>query len=163
MTEDIELFEEYVQKNKSYYTGKLKKYNSGQRFSFNVFAFFFGAFWFLYRKMYVEAILIVIALILEGFLESIILTNKIGQDQSTIVNMLGTITLWTIIGFLGNYFYLRKADKTILFAKQNYPDNELLKKYLKEKGGVRFVFLLVIIIVIISFFVYNNYLTINGN
>ena len=120
-------------------------------------------FWFLYRKIYVEAILIIIALILEGFLESIILTNKIGQDQSTIVNILGTITLWTIIGFLGNYFYLKKAVKTILFAKQNYPDNELLKKYLKEKGGVSFVFLVVIIIVIISFFVYNNYLVNNGN
>ena len=163
MTEDIELFEEYFQKNKSYYSGKLEKYKSGQRFSFNVFAFFFGVFRFLYRKMYVEAIIIIFALILEGFLESIILTNKFEQDQSAIVNILGTIIIWSIIGFLGNYFYLRKAEKTIKYAKQNYSNNELLKKYLKKKGGVSFVFLLVIIVVIISFFVYNNYLVNYGN
>jgi len=71
--DDVTLYEAYFQKSKSYYLNRLDWYLKGQKYSFNLFAFLFGLFWFMYRKMYLEAAVIFLAMIVEGFLESFIL------------------------------------------------------------------------------------------
>src|SRR5438128_9616888 len=109
MATDTALFEEFFQKSKSYYLDKLTKYQSRQKFTFNVFAFLFGIFWFLYRKMYIETIAILVLLILEALFETFIL----GQDADNMINVIITIASATIIALLANYFYIRKAERTI--------------------------------------------------
>ena len=157
MTNEIELYEEFFQKRKSYYLDKWAKLRNGQKFSFNVFAFLFGLFWFMYRKMYIEAIIVFVAIIAESFLEELILTNNIGQDTRKVISIVGIIVIATIIGFLGNYFYLRKADRIIQVAKKKYTDNEQQKIFLKKKGGISFIFLIIILVIILLLFAYNNY------
>ena len=162
MTDDLALFEAFFKKSKPYYLDKLTKYRNGQRFSFNVFAFLFGLFWFMYRKMYLEAIVVLVVIVAEGFLESLIVTNNMGQDMGKVVNIVATIAIGTIVGLSGNYFYLLKARKAVQVAKTKYIDKEQQEALLMRKGGVSFIFLIIIVILIILLFAYNNYMTNNG-
>jgi hypothetical protein len=113
--------------------------------------------------MYIEAIVVLIAIIAEGLLENLILPNDIGQEKGKLINIVATIAIATIVGFLGNYFYLRKADKVIQTAKTKYIDNEQQKTFLKKKGGVSFIFLIIILVLVVLVFAYNNYMTNNGS
>ena len=159
MTEDIELYEAFFQKSKSYYTDKWTRFKTGQKFTFNVFAFLFGLLWFMYRKMYLEAALVFVVIIGEGFLEALILSNDIAK----LFNIIATIAMGTITGFIGNYFYIRKADKIVHTAKTKFLDEEQLKMFLGKKGGVSYLFLIIIAGIIVFVFVYNNYMTTNGS
>ena len=106
MTNDLQLFELYFQKSKEYYLDKLTKYKSGQKFTFNIFAFLFGLFWFVYRKMYLQALIILLVIIGEGFIEQLILTNSVDENTSSIINIISTIAIATITGLLGNNLYI---------------------------------------------------------
>ena len=163
MTDELELYEEFFQKNRSYYLGKWVLFKAGRKYTFNAFAFLFGLFWFMYRRMYFEALVVAVFIFIEGYLESILIPEDNGQGTVKFLNILGTIVVGTVVGFLGNYFYLRKADKTIQYAKGKYSDIEQQKIYVKKKGGVSFYFLVVVLVLIILIYVFNNYLTSDGS
>ena len=163
MSDDLQLYELYFRKSKEYYIDKLTKYKSGQKFTFNVFAFLFGLFWFVYRKMYIQALLILLAIIGESFIEQLILANNVDENTSKTINIISTIAIATITGLLGNNLYIKQAEKSIALAKTKYKDNEQLEKAIKRKGGVSYILLILVVLTIIIFFVYNNYLTKNGS
>jgi len=107
-------FSAYFGNDADYYLRKLEQYQNGQKFSFNIGAFFFGIMWMLYRKLYVLALVYVALIITQGLL----LTNlaehfHIPKQTITYVDQ-GLMLLWgVILGFLGNYFYLRKAKAQV--------------------------------------------------
>ncbi|MCH5600741.1 DUF2628 domain-containing protein [Niabella ginsengisoli] len=127
MQQDIELYETYFQNNKSYYIDKWAKFHAGQKISFNFFAFLLGLFWFMYRKMYIETAVLIIAIIIESGLETIILPNDIEEGSASLINLVATIAIATAVGFLGNLLYIRKADKIVQEAKTKFSDSEQQK------------------------------------
>ncbi len=163
MTEEIELYETFFQKSKPYYIDIWTKFKTENRFTFNAFAFLFGIFWLMYRKMYLEAIVVLIAIIAVGIFENLILPDDITQSTEKAINFVVTIAIATVVGFLGNYLYMRKADKIVQDAKIKYPDNEEQKELLTKKGGVNFLFLAVILALIVVIFAYNNYMPNNAS
>ncbi len=158
MTEDIELYEAFFQKSKLYYLDKLIKFNAGQRYSFNFFAFLFGLFWFIYRKMYLEVILVIFLLVLEGALEELIVPESLSKEAYVI----GTLAVASIVGFLANNLYIRKANRTIQAAKAMSQDIETQKAYLNKKGGVSYIVLIVLLLLLLGLVFYGKYQMANG-
>ena len=158
MTEDQELFETYFKRSKSYYLDRWIKFKDGQKITFNVFAFLFGLLWFIYRKMYIEALVLSTVILGEGILEILILP----EDAGSTTNIMATILIATGAGLLGNYFYFRKAEKVVQNAKAKFSEFEQQKIFLSNKGGVSYVFLIAIGAIILLFFIYNNYLPTQG-
>ncbi|MCC6723153.1 MAG: DUF2628 domain-containing protein [Saprospiraceae bacterium] len=153
MTEDIELYEAFFQKSKSYYLDKLMRFNTGQEYRFNFFAFLFGLFWFVYRKMYVEAFIIIAFIIIEGLVEELV----VPESLSKVANIIATLAISTITGFLGNNLYIRKAHRTIIEAKEKFQDMEAQKTFLAKKGGVSFIVLIALFLLIFGVVFYNKY------
>jgi len=155
--DDVTLYEAYFQKSKSYYLNRLDWYLKGQKYSFNLFAFLFGLFWFMYRKMYLEAAVIFLAMMVEGFLESLILPTNSGWEIEKLVNIISTFVIASIAGLVGNYFYFRKAGKVIERAKMKFAGSEQQISFLKERGGVSYFFLVIIFVCIVALFAYDSY------
>ncbi|WP_375560990.1 DUF2628 domain-containing protein [Bernardetia sp. OM2101] len=155
---DNTLFELFFHKSKEYYIDKLISYQKGQKFTFNAFAFLFGLFWFTYRKMYVQALVILLILGIEGFLEVLLFPD---MDETTInnVNIFMTILIATITGFTGNYLYIKHAERIIENTQKKYNDTEQIYEIVKRKGGVSYLVFIILVIIIVLFFLYNNFIT----
>ncbi|WP_338813563.1 DUF2628 domain-containing protein [Bernardetia sp. Wsw4-3y2] len=156
-SDDNTLFELFFHKSKEYYIDKLISYQKGQKFTFNVFAFLFGLFWFIYRKMYLQAFVILLIVVGEGFLEVLFFPD---MDESTIntVNVVMTILIATITGFMGNYLYIKHAERVITNAQQKYNDTEQIHKIVKRKGGVSYLVFIILAGIIALIFLYNNFI-----
>jgi hypothetical protein len=141
----------YFGKSSSYYLEKYRAYYNGKKFSFNNSAFFVGLFWFLYRKLWIEALLIFIILFAIGIIEQIIY-KSLNTNEVTQKNILyfSFFCFASIYGFIGNYLYITKADKKIKKILTMTNDDDVRMKQLKEKGGVSLVpFILLSIILIL--------------
>ncbi len=160
MINDIELFEVYFQKSKVYYTEKLQRFNNGEKYTFNVTAFFFGIAWFLYRKMYVEAVAIFGILILETVFDELFINQYGTQTTVKLVSLIINIITAGLVGGMANYLYFTKANKIIALAKINFNNNDKQIVFLKKNGGVNLALLMVVIAIIVLliayFFIVNN-------
>ncbi len=163
MEEELELYKTYFQKSQSYYIDKLVKYKEGQKLSFNAFACFLGLFWFMYRKLYVEFILILITAFAIGILETLILVNTVEYSTARAIMTFTEIVMAFTIGMYSNFLYIRKAEKAVANAQNKYKDTEAQKRYLKKKGGVSYSFLIIFVIIIFCFYYYNNYVISSNN
>lgn len=157
MNEDIELYAAFFQKSKFYYIEKLRSFQTGVKFFFNVYAFLFGVFWFMYRKMYLEVLIILVIRGIEELIENYLSPDDNPEGTGKVFSILSTLITGIVIGFLSNYLYLRKAEKMVRVAKEKYLSDEERKTFLLKKGGVSIVFLIVIIILALLIFVLNNY------
>lgn len=146
----IQQYENFFQESSPYYLEKLNLFEKGKKFTFNYAAFFFGVFWFLYRRMYLEALLIYSFFFVEGCFEKFFLAPIIGVEQTKLVGYIITIFMLIIIGFWGNLLYLNKAKKTIEKAEEKFPEYEQQKKYLSKKGGTSFLYVSILLIIIIA-------------
>lgn len=110
-------------------------YLNMQKTSFNPWAFLFGVFYMIYRKMYLIAII-----------AYIINMVVIEVTNSGFVSIL----LWIVYGFA--FYPLYKWDikrKLNNFKAQNYTDEQILA-LAKEKGGTSKIWILVLIIAIVA-------------
>ena len=124
-----------------------EKYPDFMTKSFNIWAFLFGSFYLLYRKMY-----------LYGFLLSLFLTITntyfISIDlKNSIIVLIFDLILNVIIGLSFNRLYIGSCINEINRLKMDYPTldtNELCRK----QGGTSLVLAVganIIIIVLVSF------------
>lgn len=139
-----ELYAAYFQKSSAYYLKRLEEYKKGNKTIFNVYAFFFGIFWLMYRKMYKEAVIIILILFVEGVLENAVLKNLPQQTQTSIDRIL-TIFFALVIGTAANSWYFRKAEKAVNDVTQQELDRDAQLKAIEAKGGVSYWFLLLLI------------------
>lgn len=149
----VELFEAFFQKNHSKYLDRLADYRDGKKFTFNVFPFLFGIFWFAYRKMYLESTILFVIIISESLLENFVFLTHMDPASLRSTSLVVSIAFATVTGFLGNYLYLRKAEKTVAFARENYRSEEDQKAFLAEKGGVKLLSPLIVVLLIIFYYV----------
>ena len=146
MKNDIELYKSFFQKRDDYYLETLDKYNQGKKFTFNYATLIFGIFWFLYRKMYIEVIIIYSFISLESLFENLLLKRLIGEERTVIFSFCITVLFLITTGFSGNILYLKKAIRTIGKAKKKYPDFENQNRYVAKKGGTSLVVITILII-----------------
>ncbi len=146
MKNDIELYKSFFQKRDDYYLEKLDKYYQGKKFTFNYATLIFGIFWFLYRKMYIEAIIIYSLISLESLFENLFLKRLIGEERTVIFSLCVTVLFIITTGFSGNLLYLKKAMRIVSKAKKKYPDFENQNSYVAKKGGTSFIVISIVII-----------------
>ncbi|MEQ8471779.1 MAG: DUF2628 domain-containing protein [Marinoscillum sp.] len=141
----------YFGKKATYYLGVVKDYDTGKSLVFNLFAFLFGLFWMLYRKMYSSIFVVVVLLFLEVIVEQIIF-NLINASLSTetVINRISLFIWAFIIGSFSNRLYVRQADKKInKILDQNLSEEETNRK-IKKAGGVTFIPHLFLVLVLIT-------------
>ncbi|WP_207496025.1 DUF2628 domain-containing protein [Aridibaculum aurantiacum] len=147
------LYSAYFKSDSDYYLTRLQQYREGRKMSFNGYAFFFGVLWFMYRKMYVEAFIILFLIIVEGVIEEVLLESA-GVPGSSGVNVISTIVIASILGVIGNSLYMKKAQRVVAKAKEENTDEQSMLQYLQEKGGTSYSFVLLIVVVIAAVVAY---------
>ena len=132
--EELSLF---LEKNQSYY---LEKFNliekTGDKKAWNWCSFLIGGYWMLDRKMYVQAIIYIIANLILGCIPFI------GWALS--------LALCVGLGIFGNSLYLDHIKKT--FTEIGCADSNMRSTLINKKGGTNLVLpiLLAVIPVIIG-------------
>lgn len=141
----------YFGRQSGYYIEKYQAYRSGDKFSFNIAPFFIGFFWFFYRKLWLEGILVVLFILVSGMIEGVLYELfTVSEDVQTMIFYISSFAFGALWGFLGNYFYIRKADKSINNIL-SATDNEIERMYLlTKKGGVSLVPFIILLLLIIG-------------
>jgi len=141
--EKLELYRAYFEDEIEYYENQLKKFETNGKCSFNFWAGFFGMSWFVYRKMYLQAIIIAIVLFIISIISAIFLQLYNTNDSSNetynilIIYIISFITL----GFIGNTSYIKKSIKVVneFINKNGQEDiNPAVIKNIKNQGGTSF-------------------------
>jgi hypothetical protein len=145
MESDNALYEAFFQKQVAYYSEKLERFKNGEKYMFNVAAFFFGISWMLYRKMYIEAIALVGILFVEVLFEQLIFSVV----ASKVISFLISLATGFAFGSLANFFYLQKAQRTVELAKATFITHEERLVYVKKNGGINTLALIIITLFII--------------
>jgi hypothetical protein len=136
----IDLYKEYFTHEKEYYAEKLVDFVQGKKYSFNFWAGFLGLTWFCYRKMYLQSVVIFIITgifaVVTAIAISIINPFNVGNV------LYSQFVIWPlsfiVLGYLGNYLYLRKSMKVVdeYVANQNLEKADPIKvDELRKKGG----------------------------
>ena len=106
-TKEMLRWRQFIGKSANFYIERWIRIEYGDKISFNFAAFLFGAFWFLYRKMYLEAFIVMIFFAVKPSI-----TNSF-IDENSPLNLLFTIITGTVLGFTGNLIYYHSAKRKI--------------------------------------------------
>jgi len=128
-------YKTFFNKSANYYEERYNRFiNGGEKFIFNPYAFFLGFFWLSYRKMYIEMIVLFLILIV------IECTLFLGFDiDSTSFENLLKILCALTIGGSANYFYFKRAKRTVDQAKEMYANMGDQLDYIERKGGTSYI------------------------
>jgi hypothetical protein len=127
----------YFGPRSEYYLKKYKAFHSGKKFSFNISAFFAGLFWFLYRKLYVQAVLLLLLSYILRYLVTLFYNVVVVDVEiQRLINLLLTATFGVICGFLGNYLYVKKSERQIKNALSKTENEDERIQLLKAAGGI---------------------------
>lgn len=125
----------YVQNGYQRFEGRFAKFDAakGLALSWSWGAFIFNVFWFLYRKMYLEAAVVfgVHLLLRQGAV------HFLGEN----VQLVGNVFLVVVIlqGFLGNWLYWLAVDRKVAWAWNAFStDPAQAMRWLKSKGGTNY-------------------------
>ena len=94
-------------------------------------AFFFGAFWMAYRKMYAVVIIYFIAQLLVSEVEAFFALPVSVKTATSIAFMF-------FCGFFGNPLYKRHIERKVAKIKTSFKA-ELWDAQLRKKGGVSYI------------------------
>ncbi|WP_456434326.1 DUF2628 domain-containing protein [Thermosulfuriphilus sp.] len=123
---DENLFRAYIGPRADYYLAQFRKFFLIPGGQFTVTwhwpAFAFGFWWFLYRKMYLWAL---VFFFLSNILGSLIFFH----------GPIGILIVHIGYGVLANYLYFRHVRTKVAEAAMNIPDREKLIAYLARTGG----------------------------
>ena len=124
------LLECFVQSNYEFYHIKWGGNSPTKSFSsWNWAAFFFGSEWMLYRKMYGEAVALVILRMMLSFF-------------SPGLYWLSSLIIGLCVAIYGNYWYYRKASSAVHKARNDEPANA--EQLLRKSGGTNISIVIII-------------------
>lgn len=156
---------EFIGVNANKYIPKMYKMEKEKKkLSWNWAAFFFGPYWFFYRKIIsVGVILMAITLVFSGFctteraiqkysalnqVEQNVFTGEATREEAqnalldyvklpeTLINFAATVLIHCYCGIMGNYHYKKKTEKDIKNIKQVSQNPEQYRINLFRRGGV---------------------------
>ncbi|MBM7716127.1 uncharacterized protein YacL [Bacillus thermophilus] len=139
--------EAFVGRNIEYYEEKWKN-----EYSWNWAAFFLTFLWLGYRKMYGVIFGFVGLNLLIDFILYFVTHEIYSTTSSTIMSIIFFIIPSTVLGYTGNYFYKRQAEKNIIYLnKLNYDTSESMSE-LRKKGGVSSIGLMLAIKIMMMYY-----------
>jgi len=142
--ERIEVYKAYFFDDTRYYAKVFEEHEQGKKISFNFSAGFFGACWFLYRKMYLEGFIIwIISAVLSLIIDHIVVSFEIDNHglSSMLSNIIFIVISFPTWSFLGNYFYIRKSQRIVEPFLSTHNLEELESKDMARlglKGGTSY-------------------------
>jgi len=147
---NIEYFEQYFGKRKDYFIPKLIALKNGKKFSFNIGAFFFGIFWVFYRRLYIHSLIILFVVFVESKIENILLI-RLGdtKDMEISIKFIWLITFGIILGYFGNYFFLKRSINRVENIISSTSDEKIKMENLKKSGSGNWILVLSIVSIII--------------
>ncbi|MBC3539280.1 DUF2628 domain-containing protein [Rufibacter sediminis] len=138
--EHEEYYRAYFGVDADYYLRKLEQYRAGTKITFNIGAFFFGIFWMLYRRMYKQGILVMIALTLESYLLGLAIEHfALSEGNAKLLNNLSTVLWSTAVGFLGNWLYLRQTQAKVTQALEEEESESDIRHRLAVEGSITYI------------------------
>lgn len=147
----------YFGRQPDYYLEMNQARLRGKKYQFNIGAFFCGVFWFLYRKLFKEALIIVLLLFVLGIVEETIYSSlSTSHEIQTAVFFLSTLVFGLIYGFVGNSIYLAKAEKVIAKVLSETKEEDLRINILSKKGGTSWSPFIIILLLVILWVVVAN-------
>ncbi|MFB9864653.1 DUF2628 domain-containing protein [Rufibacter immobilis] len=133
-------FHAYFGADAEYYMDRLEQYRQGRKLMFNWGAFFFGIAWMLYRKLYKEALLAMATIVVLSFLvERLIQTAGLTGGAALLANNAFTIGWSLLLGFIGNWLYLRQAHVQVQKVLAQAPGQQAAFAQLQQLGGITFI------------------------
>lgn len=139
----------------NYYVREWLQIRKGKLLSFNLYAFCFGIFWLLYRKMYQPSVIVLSIYFAEGYLESIIIKDLPFEAYTWELVRIGIY--FTFIGFTGNWIYYIHTQHELskLLAS---PKKSNLTLALRKRGGISFLPIITLFLCILLIFYVNYYI-----
>ena len=150
----IDIFKAFFTQDSKYYSGKLEKFEHGEKYSFNFWAGFFGLTWFIYRKMNIQAVVIFFILFVLTLISAVIfqLLNPYDKSNGLYTMLIIWVLSFVILGFIGNNLYLKKSIQAVNnFINENgleNIDNSMINK-IRKIGGTSMMNALIIVGVMI--------------
>jgi len=146
-------YKAFFHSRSDYYLQCLDLYHAGKRFQFNLPAFFFGIFWFLYRKLYREALFILFFSIALFAFESILI-QRADEATARYISLGFSLGGAIAIGITANFLYLQKAERIVKEAVSNYSGYDQAMLHVRRRGGVQWLWLPAVILLVILYMVY---------
>ena len=148
----IEYFENYFGKRKDYFIPKLIALENGKKYSFNYGAFFFGIFWVLYRRLYVHSLIIFLIVMIESMIEMWLLDYyRYDRDLEISMRVIWLLIYGIVLGYLGNYFYLKSSKKKIEQISLSQEEESFKMRKLKKLGSGNWILVLSFLLIVILF------------
>jgi hypothetical protein len=157
MEDDKELYAAYFGRSADYYLDVLERFRNGQQFVFNPYALLLGMMWFLFRKMYREALMFFAISALLGLMQTYFFRIPSIAAHQQMIGFMVTILLNLSYGVFGNYLYMRKAITEVEFAKSQSANKEEVLGYLSNKGGTTMHPVFILIILFLLYFLFLRY------
>ncbi|QNH63696.1 DUF2628 domain-containing protein [Hymenobacter sediminicola] len=128
-------------RSREYYLELWQLRQQGKYVHFNIAAFFFGVFWFAYRRMYFVLFLLVAVLLAEAMLEQALLGEARGQGRTILVGLVQA----SVLGAFGNTLYLWDAERKMRkILRRAIPKDDILA-LLRRAGGTSWWFVPVVL------------------
>jgi len=145
----------YFGASSNYYLPVMIDFERGNKFSFNVWAFFCGMFWLLYRKLYIAVLLFVITALLKSLIEKWAISYwGLNGEINNLIHLITTLILGIIFGYTGNYFLMRKAQDQIAQVLAAETDEDLILDKLKKAGSGNTLGVTLVLVFVVGFYVY---------
>lgn len=135
-----EVYRIYVKSNYEWYEKAFTKFDSDRKFhySFSFAAFFFGHFWFFYRKMYVEGFILIAVQIIAGILIEYTYDSSRGVGAG----------FQLVVATWAKFLYWEAVNRKIVRARTLSPQGtRQALSWLEAKGGVNYWIILVALVV----------------
>jgi hypothetical protein len=136
-----------------YYVPKFLAFEEGtKRFSFNVWALLFGAFWFCYRRMWISALVLWIGgTWLVGFLTSTtLLVLGLPQFTTDTVSIISALYVGVILPVFANYLYYSSVGQRITHLREKLVDDVDALSALKSRSPISWVAPAVLALLIVA-------------
>lgn len=132
----IDYYQDFFETNKDYWTQEAVQLEMQGNTRFNIYAFLFSLGWFLYRKMYKESLFIAGAIIILSLLQQWIYALNIMSDDAFILfNLVTTLIISGVLGFLANRLYIQHCDQKIAEILERNSDETRRRTEIQARGG----------------------------
>lgn len=133
-------FETFFKSSQEYYLRKLKQFQEGKRISFNLPALLFGCFWFIYRKMYKQALFLFAIIMVLSVLEQVLyrVFYPYNLELFQLIQISVNIAFGLFSGFFGNWIYINHANRKVNTLVQSNSDEQVLLEKLSKSGGTSY-------------------------
>lgn len=148
--ENIDYYQSFFGSNYEYWTKEAVQLEMQGKTSFNLYAFFFGLFWFLYRKMFREVVVIVLVVMAVRYLEAVLILNEIvAKENELVLSMCTTLGLSSLFGLFANKLYLRHCHLQVTQILAGDMEANAKIEVLKNKGGISYISPIILLILMI--------------